>query len=82
MLVRKLCRDLGIKDISSGKSAISLAFTEHTSLPPNEVVRLTSKENKKYQLAPDQRLKVRMNDISWPNVVTELENLLRLCPQH
>jgi transcription-repair coupling factor (superfamily II helicase) len=81
MLVRKLCRDLGIKDIGSGKSAISLAFTEHTSLPPNEVIRLTSKENKKYQLAPDQRLKVRMNDISWPNVVSELENLLRLCPK-
>jgi transcription-repair coupling factor (superfamily II helicase) len=80
MLIRKLCRDLGVKDVSAGKNTISLAFTDKTPLPPHEVIRLTSKENKKYQLAPDQRLKVRMNEITWPNVVSELEFLIKLCP--
>jgi hypothetical protein len=42
---------------------------------------LTTRENKKYQLAPDQRLKVRMNDFTWPRVLDELEYLLKLCPK-
>jgi transcription-repair coupling factor (superfamily II helicase) len=80
MLIRKYCRDLGVKDVSAGKSAISLAFTAQTALPPVEVVRLTTKENKKFSLAPDQRLKIRMNEITWMRVVEELEFLLKLCP--
>lgn len=79
MLIRKICRDLGVKDISAGKNSITLAFTDRTSLPPHEVVRLTTKENKKFQLTPDQRLKIRMNEILWPKVVEELESLLKLC---
>lgn len=80
MLIRKLCRDLGVRDISAGKNALSLAFTEKTCMPPQAVVQLTTKENKKYLLSPDQRLKIRMNDITWPRVVDELEYLLQLCP--
>jgi len=80
MLIRKLCRDLGVKDVSAGKNAITLSFSDITPLPPQEVIRLTSKENKKYQITPEQRLKVRMNEITWPNVVNELEFLLKLCP--
>lgn len=79
MLIRKMCRDLGVKDVSAGKNSISLAFTDKTRLPPQEVIRLTSHENKKYQLAPDQRLKVRLNDLAWPRIIDELEFLLRLC---
>lgn len=79
MLIRKLCRDLGIRDISASKTAISLAFTAQTKLPPAQVVQLTMRENKKYALAPDQRLKVRMNEVTWPRVHEELEYLLKLC---
>jgi transcription-repair coupling factor (superfamily II helicase) len=78
MLIRKLCRDLGVRDISAGKNIVTLAFTEKTRLPPNEVVRLTTRENKKFQLTPDQRLKIRMNEVTWPRVVDELESLLKL----
>lgn len=80
MLIRKHCRTLGVKDVSSGKNALSLSFTEKTPLPPQEVVRLTTRENKKYTLAPDQRLKIRMNEVTWPRVVEELEYLISLCP--
>lgn len=80
MYIRKLCRELGVKDISAGKAALSLAFTAKTRLPPAEVVRLTARENKKYQLAPDQRLKIRMNEFKLPQVIHELEFLIGLCP--
>lgn len=80
MLIRKHCRDLGVKDISSSKVALTLAFTERTPLPPAEVIKLTARDNKKYQLTPDQKLKIRMNEITWPRVNEELEYLLSLCP--
>lgn len=81
MLIRKYCRDLGVRDVSAGKANVTLAFTDSTRLPPNEVVRLTTAENKKYQLTSEQRLKIRMNEVTWPRVVDELLLLLRLCPK-
>jgi transcription-repair coupling factor (superfamily II helicase) len=80
MYIRRLCRDLGVKDINSGKQVLTLSFTERTTLPPLELIRLTTRENKKYQLTPDQRLKIRMNEMPWPRVVEELMALLALCP--
>ena len=82
MLIRKQCRDLGIKDCSAGKSWLTLSFTDKTPLPTEEIIRLTSMENRKYAITPDQRLKVRMNEVTWPRVHEELTLLLRLCPRH
>jgi transcription-repair coupling factor (superfamily II helicase) len=82
MLIRKLCKDLGVKDIGSGPSALALRFSDATKLPPQEIIRLTSQTNKKYSLAPDQRLKIRMNDISLVRVIDELEFLIRCIPSH
>lgn len=81
MYIRRLCRDLGVRDISASPTALTLAFTEKTRLPPHEVIRLAARENKKYQLTPDQRLKIRMNEVAWPRVVDELLALLNLCPK-
>jgi transcription-repair coupling factor (superfamily II helicase) len=78
MLIRKLCRDLGISDVSAAKSILSLSFTNATPLSPEAVIRLTQRENKKYSLSPEQKLKIRMNEITWPRVVDELEYLLKL----
>jgi transcription-repair coupling factor (superfamily II helicase) len=79
MYIRHLCRELGVRDVSAGKAVLSIAFTAQTSLPPQEILRLTTKDNKKYQLTPDQKLKVRMNEITWLRVVDELRYLLSLC---
>jgi transcription-repair coupling factor (superfamily II helicase) len=81
MLIRKTCRDLGVKDISAGTAWLTLAFTEKTLLPPHEVVRLATQDNKKYTITPDQRLKIRMKEITWPRVMEELEFLIKLCPR-
>lgn len=78
MLIRKLCKDLGIRDLSSGSKKISLAFTEQTPLSPQKVVELTLRSNKKYLLTPDSRLTIRINEISWPNIYEELQYLLSL----
>jgi len=80
MLIRKVCRELGVKDISAGSAWLTLSFSERTRLPPSEVIRLTAMENKKYNISPDQKLKIRMHEVSWPRVNDELQFLLRLCP--
>lgn len=80
MLIRRLCIDLGVKDISSGPENLVLSFTESTRLSPKVVVGLTLQQNKKYSITPDNRLKIRMKEITWPRVLDEVEQLLRLCP--
>lgn len=80
MLIRHQCIQLGVKDISSGKDSLVLSFTENTPLPVEKVIELTSQNNKKYSITPDNRLKVRMKDLSWPRVHEEVDLLLRHCP--
>jgi transcription-repair coupling factor (superfamily II helicase) len=79
MLIRKVCKDLSIRDLSGGEAAITLAFTEGTKLPPHKVIELASKANKKYLITPDNRLRIRMKEISWPRVHDELLYLQSLC---
>ena len=80
MMIRLLCKTLGIRDVSSGINTISFLFTDKTKLPPHKVIELTQQTNKKYSLTPDNRLKVRMNSITWQAVFAELEYLQKLCP--
>ncbi|MFZ3230125.1 MAG: transcription-repair coupling factor [Pseudobdellovibrio sp.] len=78
MLIRKQCKDLGVRDISAGPKNISLIFTERTRLKPEAAIRLAMRENKKYSITPDQRLNVRLNTITWSAVYEELNYLLSL----
>ncbi len=78
MLIRKQCKDLGVRDISAGAKNISLIFTERTKLKPETAIQLAMRENKKYSITPDQRLNVRMNNITWSAVYEELVYLLTL----
>ncbi len=79
MLIRKMCKDLSVRDLSGGEATITLAFTEHTKLPPKKVIELTARSNKKYSITPDNRLRVRMNEITWPRIHDELTYLKSLC---
>jgi transcription-repair coupling factor (superfamily II helicase) len=76
MLVRKLCKDLGIRDVSAGLKKISLVFTEKTRLSPESAIKLAGREPKKYSITPDSRLNVRMEVINWSAVYEELKYLL------
>lgn len=79
MLIRKVCKDLSVRDLSGGESAITLAFTDKTPLPPKIVIELASRPNKKYSITPDNRLRVRINEITWPRIHEELLYLKSLC---
>lgn len=78
MLIRRRCKDIGIKDVSAGPKNVSLLFSEKTKMKPETVIRLATRENKKYSLTPDNRLNIRMNAISWPHVYEELNYLSTL----
>lgn len=72
MLIRKVCKDLSVRDLSQGEAAITLAFTDKTTLKPERVIQLASQSNKKYSITPDNRLRVRVNEITWPRIYEEL----------
>lgn len=79
MLIRKVCKSLSVRDLSSGKALISLSFTENTRLPAATVIELASRSNKKYTVTPEHRLNIRMNEITWPRIYDELVYLEGLC---
>ncbi len=78
MLIRSQCKTLGIKDLSAGLKSVSLLFSEKTKLKTETVISLAMRQNKKYSITPDNRLNIRLNQITWPAVYEELEYLLRL----
>lgn len=78
MLIRRQCKELGIRDISAGLKTISLIFTEQTGLKPETVIQLAIREHKKYSITPDNRLNIRMSNISWSSVYEELGHLQKM----
>ena len=78
MLIRAVCKDLCVRDLSSGESSVTLAFTEKTPLPVDRVIELASRSNKKYSITPDNRLRVRINEVTWPRIHDELMYLKSL----
>ncbi|QDK39552.1 transcription-repair coupling factor [Bdellovibrio sp. NC01] len=78
MLIRRQCKELGVRDVSAGVKSVSLIFTEKTKLKPEVVIQLAVRESKKYSLTPDNRLNIKLSTISWSAVYEELEQLLRL----
>lgn len=78
MLVRKLCKDLGVRDVSAGVKTVSLIFTEKSKLSPEQAIKIAMRESKKYSLTPDNRLNIRMEIIGWSQVFEELKYLLNV----
>ncbi len=78
MLIRSQCKILGIKDLSAGAKTISLLFSDKPKLKTETLISLAMRQNKKYSITPDNRLNIRLNQITWPAVHEELEYLLRL----
>jgi transcription-repair coupling factor (superfamily II helicase) len=72
MVIRRLCKDLGVRDISSGLKSLSLAFTDKTSVNPVTMVGLATREKAKYSLTPDSRLIIKMTDLGWQSIYEEL----------
>jgi transcription-repair coupling factor (mfd) len=77
MLIRRQCKELGVRDISAGVNSISLIFSDKTKLKPEYVIQLAVKESKKYSITPDNRLRIKMGTISWSAVHEEMNQLLQ-----
>jgi len=73
MMIRKICRDLGVRDISAGPKNVSVAFTPSTKASPNRLIELAIKQNSKYQITPDSRLIIRLHSGNWAAVLEELK---------
>lgn len=78
MLIRKVCQKLFVRDLSAGTKSLSLTLTEKTPLTPQHVMSLISQSNKKYSITPESRLLIRMNEMTWPRIYDELQQLLNL----
>lgn len=72
MLVKRICKDKGIKEVKSGPKTLSLTFDLQTKISVDRILKLTQLENKKYKLLPGDRLVIRMNEISWSNIYDEI----------
>lgn len=75
MLLKKFCKDLAIRDLSAGTKSISLAFTDFTPVKSDVMIELVTGRPKKYSITPDSRLIVQMDEISWPKIYAELNNI-------
>lgn len=75
MLIRKFCKDLGIRDLSAGAKSISLTLDLSTPITPKIAIELASRPTKKYQLTPENQIIIRINEITWARVVEELQLL-------
>ncbi len=75
MLIRRVCKDLGVKDITTGPKNLSLVFAPSTKVKPEAVIRLAMIDQKKYQLTPDQKLIIRFSSETWTPILEELRHL-------
>ncbi len=72
MLVKRICKDKGIKEVKSGPKTLSLTFDPQTKISVERILKLTQLENKKYKLLPGDRLVIHMNEIDWPKIYDEI----------
>jgi transcription-repair coupling factor (superfamily II helicase) len=73
MMIRKMCRDLAVRDISAGPKNVSLAFTDSTPARPEKLIQLAVRSPEKYQVTPDSRLVIKVTGSNWPAVLEELK---------
>lgn len=78
MLIRRYCKLLGVRDLSSSSKAISFAFTDRTPLGPEKVVDLAVKKPQKFSITPDNRLSIRLDQMTWPQIFDEVVHLAKL----
>jgi transcription-repair coupling factor (superfamily II helicase) len=77
MLIRKACKELGVTDVSGGKNTFALKFSNDTPVTPQKIIEVTQRDKNKYSLTPDQRLRVRIANAEWPEILKEIEILTR-----
>lgn len=76
MLIKNLCRQLKVKELSSGPAALLLRLSDSTPIQPQKIIHLAMVQPKKYSLTPDSRLRIKIEDtLNWTVVHSELSSL-------
>jgi transcription-repair coupling factor (superfamily II helicase) len=75
MLIRSLCKDLGIVNISSGPKNLTIKVSPQTPIEPMAFLELQKRFPKKYQLASESRFKIATDGSSWASIHSELLSL-------
>lgn len=74
-LIRAICIRFGITDLSQGLKNITLTFSSATPIKGELAIAASMRDNKKFQLLPNNRFSIRINDITWSRVYNELLEL-------
>lgn len=78
MLIRRHCKNLGIRELTTGKVNISMTFSPNTKVEINKLVDLALKEPNRFKLTPDSKLLIRMPEVEWPKVLDAVKKLEKL----
>jgi transcription-repair coupling factor (superfamily II helicase) len=77
MLIKSVCRDLSIRDLSSGNKSLSLIFSEKTQINVESLIRMALKDKHRFTLTPDNKLVIKLAQLDWPTIYEELLSLRR-----
>jgi len=72
VLIRNLCKEIGIKDVSAGPKNIILSFSESTKINPEKIIRLVTTQSNKFKIQPNNRLLLRLEKRDWATIFQEL----------
>jgi transcription-repair coupling factor (superfamily II helicase) len=75
MLIRRICKDIGIKDISLGPKNLVLMLLPSAKLNHNALIAMALKDQKKYQMTPDSKLIIRFSTQAWAPILEELKHI-------
>ncbi len=75
VLIRNLCKELGIKEVSAGPKNIIVSFTDSTKVKPEKIIKLVTFQSGKYKIQPNNRLLLKMEKRHWTTIFEELSAL-------
>lgn len=77
VLIRNLCKEIGIKDVSVGPKNIILSFSDNNKINPEKLIRIVMGQANKYKLQPNNRLLLRLEKKDWASIFEEITTLAK-----
>jgi len=75
IMIKKLCQELGIKDLSTGPKNLILSFSEFTTISVDKLIMLATQHPKKYRLQPNNKLLLPCESGQWNSIFEKLSVL-------
>lgn len=75
VLIRNLCKDLGIKDVSAGPKNVILTFSDKPKVSHERIMKLITNQSGKYKVQPNNRLLLRIEKRDWATIFDEISKV-------